>query len=201
MAPSPIDSDVSTFKLGGTLTIPRLGFGAMQLPGRPNRPAVDQAMAVAVARRAVELGVRHLDTAALYVRGGNRANDILWRALHPYPADLTIATRSAPCAPRPARCTARPGPSSSARPSSGTCVNSASTSSTWCICGSDAFENLHRVARRRTATVFQAAIAWGLARSLSTVQIPGTASLAHLEENMAVAHLKLDETDMVLGHR
>ena len=45
MAPSPIDSDVSTFKLGGTLTIPRLGFGAMQLPGRPNGPAVDQAMA------------------------------------------------------------------------------------------------------------------------------------------------------------
>ena len=49
--------------------------------------------------------------------------------------------------------------------------------------------------------MFQAAIAWGLARSLSTVQIPGTASLAHLEENMAVAHLKLDETDMVLAHR
>jgi hypothetical protein len=96
MAPSPIDSDVSTFKLGGTLTIPRLGFGAMQLPGRPNGPAVDQAMAVAVARRAVELGVRHLDTAAFYVRGGNRANDILWRALHPYPADLTIATKVGP---------------------------------------------------------------------------------------------------------
>ena len=63
-------------------------------------------------------------------------------------------------------------------------------------------ENLHQVAKRHGATVFQVAIAWGLARSPSIVQIPGTASLAHLEENMAAAYLKLDEADMaLLGHR
>jgi pyridoxine 4-dehydrogenase len=62
-------------------------------------------------------------------------------------------------------------------------------------------ENLHQVAKRHGATVFQVAIAWGLARSLSIVQIPGTASLAHVEENMAAAHLELDEADMaLLGH-
>jgi pyridoxine 4-dehydrogenase len=96
MTPSPIDSAVGIIKLGGTLTIPRLGFGAMQLPGRPDGPAVDQATAVTVARRAVELGVRHLGTAAFYFCGTNRANDILRKALHPYPADLTIATKVGP---------------------------------------------------------------------------------------------------------
>jgi aryl-alcohol dehydrogenase-like predicted oxidoreductase len=63
-------------------------------------------------------------------------------------------------------------------------------------------EHLHQVAKRHGATLFQVAIAWGLARSPSIVQIPGTASLAHLEENMAAAHLKLDQADVgLLGHR
>jgi pyridoxine 4-dehydrogenase len=63
-------------------------------------------------------------------------------------------------------------------------------------------EHLHQVAKRHGATVFQVAIAWGLARSPSIVQVPGTASLAHLEENMAAAHLKLDQADVgLLGHR
>jgi pyridoxine 4-dehydrogenase len=42
------------------------------------------------------------------------------------------------------------------------------------------------------------AIAWGLARSPSIVQIPGTCSPAHLEENMAAGGLLLDEADLVL---
>ena len=50
-------------------------------------------------------------------------------------------------------------------------------------------EGLEQVARRHGATVFQVAIAWGLARSPAIVQIPGTSSLAHLEENMAAADL------------
>jgi pyridoxine 4-dehydrogenase len=44
--------------------------------------------------------------------------------------------------------------------------------------------------------VFQVAIAWGLARSPAIVQIPGTSSLAHLEQNMAAADLALDEADL-----
>ena len=59
-------------------------------------------------------------------------------------------------------------------------------------------EGLEQVARRHGATVFQVAIAWGLARSPAIVQIPGTSSLAHLEENMAAADLALDEADLAL---
>lgn len=59
-------------------------------------------------------------------------------------------------------------------------------------------EHLEKFAERHGATVFQVAIAWGLARSPSVVQIPGTSSLAHLAENMAAARLALDESDMVL---
>lgn len=58
-------------------------------------------------------------------------------------------------------------------------------------------EGLEQVARRRGATVFQVAIAWGLARSPAIVQIPGTSSLAHLEENMAAADLALDAADLI----
>ncbi|HEX5287991.1 MAG TPA: aldo/keto reductase, partial [Streptosporangiaceae bacterium] len=58
-------------------------------------------------------------------------------------------------------------------------------------------ERLEQVARRHGATVFQVAIAWGLARSPAIVQIPGTSSLAHLEENMAAADLTLDATDLI----
>jgi aryl-alcohol dehydrogenase-like predicted oxidoreductase len=89
-------SHPATFALGGTTTIPRLGFGAMQLPGRRGGPEADRATSVAVARRAVELGATHIDTAGFYFRGGNRANDILREALHPYPAGVTIATKIGP---------------------------------------------------------------------------------------------------------
>jgi pyridoxine 4-dehydrogenase len=49
--PPPSNAAGSTFRLGGTLTIPSTGLGAMQLPGRCNGAAVDHATAVAVARR------------------------------------------------------------------------------------------------------------------------------------------------------
>jgi pyridoxine 4-dehydrogenase len=62
--------------------------------------------------------------------------------------------------------------------------------------------SLEQVAGRHGATPHQVAIAWGLARSPSIVQIPGTVSLAHLEENMAAARLTLDEADLtLLGRR
>jgi len=96
MPSPPASSAATTFELGGTTTIPRLGFGAMQLPGRRGGPALDRETAVAVARRAVELGARHIDTAAFYFFRDHRANDILREALHPYPADLTIATKIGP---------------------------------------------------------------------------------------------------------
>lgn len=77
-----------TFPIGGELTVRRLGFGAMHLPTEPGPP---RESAIAVARRAVELGVTLIDTAYLY--GGGENEELLVEALHPYPPDLLITTK------------------------------------------------------------------------------------------------------------
>jgi len=88
----PTATASGTFLLGGDLEVRRLGFGAMRLtgPGITGRPE-DEDNARAVARRAVELGVNHFDTADAY--GPNTSEEILTEALHPYPDDLVIATK------------------------------------------------------------------------------------------------------------
>jgi pyridoxine 4-dehydrogenase len=77
----------------GTLTVHRLGFGAMQLPG-PGvwGPPRDHDGALAVLRRAVELGVDLIDTADSY--GPNVSEELIKEALHPYPDNLKIATKA-----------------------------------------------------------------------------------------------------------
>src|ERR1700681_378671 len=64
----------------------------MQLPG-PGvlGPPRDRAVALALLRRAVELGVNHIDTAQYY--GPGVANELIHDALHPYPADLVLVTK------------------------------------------------------------------------------------------------------------
>jgi len=52
------------------------------------------------------------------------------------------------------------------------------------------------VAQRHGATVYQIALAWLLARSPNMLVIPGTSSVAHLEENIAAAELKLSDRDV-----
>ncbi|MFJ9589291.1 aldo/keto reductase [Streptomyces acidicola] len=87
------------FRLGGDLLINRIGFGAMRLPTNSfHGPARDPGTGRAVLRRAVELGVNHIDTAAFYTSGDGtvRANALIREALHPYPADLVIATKVGP---------------------------------------------------------------------------------------------------------
>jgi pyridoxine 4-dehydrogenase len=81
------------FSIGGKLPVTRLGFGAMQLtgPGVWGDPK-DPAEAVRVLRRAVELGVNFIDTADSY--GPVVAEALIKKALHPYPADLVIATKA-----------------------------------------------------------------------------------------------------------
>ena len=81
-----------TFLIGGDLAVHRLGYGAMQLtgPGVWGEPA-DPGEAVRVLRRAVELGVTLIDTADSY--GPFVADRLIREALHPYPADLVIATK------------------------------------------------------------------------------------------------------------
>ena len=92
-----------TFTLGDhdPLTVRRIGFGAMRLTGATAfggsaSVPVDREQSIAVLRRAVELGVNHIDTAAFYVSPTLRANNLIREALAPYPADLVIATKVGP---------------------------------------------------------------------------------------------------------
>ena len=82
---------IKTYELGSR-PVNRMGFGAMQLPG-PGvwGPPRDHAEAVAVLRRAVDLGVDHIDTAQYY--GPDVANDLIREALAPYPEGLRIVTK------------------------------------------------------------------------------------------------------------
>ena len=77
----------------GVLNVHRLGFGAMQLPG-PGvwGPPRDHDGAIAVLRRAGELGVDLIDTADSY--GPNVSEELIREALHPYPGNLKIATKA-----------------------------------------------------------------------------------------------------------
>ncbi|GAA2636073.1 oxidoreductase [Dactylosporangium fulvum] len=82
---------MKTFPLGKR-AVHRVGFGAMQLPGRGAfGPPRDRAEALAVVRRAVELGVDHVDTAQYY--GPAVANEVLRSALYPYPEQLVLVTK------------------------------------------------------------------------------------------------------------
>ncbi|CAN5516609.1 aldo/keto reductase [soil metagenome] len=81
-----------TFTIGGDLTVNRLGYGAMQLPGQGVwGPTADKAGALAVLRRAVELGVDFIDTANSY--GPYVADELIAEALKPYDG-ITIATKA-----------------------------------------------------------------------------------------------------------
>ncbi|QKV93486.1 aldo/keto reductase [Streptomyces sp. NA02950] len=282
----PVSVSAGSFALGGDITVPRLGFGAMQLPGRWTR-VVERATAVAVARRAVELGVRLIDTAAFYFSPRARANDILREALHPYPAGVTIATKVGPLrdADGEMYAEATPGqlrglveenlrqlgldaldlvylrvgrlgavggvsigerfealaalreeglvrhlglsnvsteqlaearavaPVAAVQNRFGVLGQEDAALVDLCADAGIAYmpffalggghtaldgEGLRAVAERHGATEHQIALAWGLTRSPSVVQIPGTASLAHLEQNMAAARVVLDADDMEL---
>src|SRR6201993_4517693 len=81
------------FTLPGTsLTVNRMGYGAMQLAG-PHvfGPPRDNGEAIAVLREAVESGVNHIDTSDFY--GPHVTNQIIRQALHPYPKGLVIVTK------------------------------------------------------------------------------------------------------------
>src|SRR6201987_1726771 len=99
----------------GDKPINRIGFGAMQLAGPgvfgpprdPDRPR-------AVLRRAIELGVDHIDTAKYY--GPDAVNDLIREALHPYPENLKLVTKVRPrrdehgaCLPPPRTARRTPG--------------------------------------------------------------------------------------------
>ncbi len=81
-----------SFAIGGDLTVNRLGYGVMQLPGRGVwGPSRDHEGAIAVLRRTVELGITLIDTADSY--GPFIADHLIREALYPYADDLVIATK------------------------------------------------------------------------------------------------------------
>jgi pyridoxine 4-dehydrogenase len=91
-------SAAGTFELGDR-TVHRLGFGAMRVTGTGGMGRGedrDPEQSAAVVRRAVELGVNHIDTAGFYFSDTARANDVIRAALAPYPDHLTIATKVGP---------------------------------------------------------------------------------------------------------
>ena len=76
----------------GSMSVSRVGFGAMQLPGPgASGPPRDRDAALAVLRRAVELGVNHVDTAQAY--GPDVANELIRTALYPYPDNLALVSK------------------------------------------------------------------------------------------------------------
>ncbi|TDD50017.1 oxidoreductase [Nonomuraea terrae] len=87
----------NVFSIGGDLPVHRLGFGAMRLARDSlTGPARDPEVGIAVLRRAVELGADHIDTAWFYRRDDVASNDLIRKALHPYPDGLVIATKVGP---------------------------------------------------------------------------------------------------------
>jgi pyridoxine 4-dehydrogenase len=89
---STLAAKAGEFPVGNDLRVTRLGYGAMRITGQGiwGEPA-DRAECIRVLRRAVELGVNFIDTADSY--GPHVSEEIIAEALHPYPANLVIATK------------------------------------------------------------------------------------------------------------
>ncbi|MFJ7333231.1 oxidoreductase [Streptomyces sp. NPDC101110] len=87
-----------TWKLGD-LPVHRLGFGAMRLTGSAafhHGTPSDRDRSIGVLRKAIDLGVDHIDTAAFYFSSLRSANELINSALAPYPDDLVIVTKVGP---------------------------------------------------------------------------------------------------------
>ena len=91
-------SDAGTWMLGD-LSVNRIGLGAMRLTGSAafdhGKPS-DRDVSIRVLRRAIELGVNHVDTASFYFSWLRSANELINAALSPYPEDLVIVTKVGP---------------------------------------------------------------------------------------------------------
>src|ERR1700716_944718 len=266
-----------TVSLGGELTVNRLGYGAMRITGdgvwgTPKDPAA----AVAVLRRAVELGVNFIDTADSY--GPNVSEELIAKALAPYPKDLVIATKGGWNRPGPNQWTHDASPEHLRKAVEGSlkrlrleridvyqlhapdpvipfdvsvetlaemreqgkirliglsnvtkehieraqkitpivsvqnrysfadrewdyvvdyCERNGIAFIPWFPLGAGTVAGrlLERIAKARQVKPIQVALAWLLKRSPIMLPIPGTSSVAHLEENVQAASLQLSEEE------
>jgi pyridoxine 4-dehydrogenase len=266
-----------TVSLGGELTVNRLGFGAMRLTGEGIwGPPKDRAAAIAVLRRAIELGINFIDTADSY--GPKVSEELIAKALTPYPRDLVITTKGGWNRPGPNQWTHDASPAHLRKAVEGslkrlrldridlyqlhvpdpmipldasieTLANMQSEGKIRLIglsnvtvehierarkilpivsvqnrygfadrewdyvvdycehngiafipwfplgAGSVAGRLLNRIAQVRQVKPIHVALAWLLKRSPVMLPIPGTSSVAHLEENVSAASLQLTEAE------
>jgi aryl-alcohol dehydrogenase-like predicted oxidoreductase len=268
-----------TFSIGGDLEVNRIGYGAMRITGKGIwGPPKNEAEAIRVLKRSVELGVNFIDTADSY--GPHISEELIAKALYPYPADLVIGTKGG---------LLRTGPDQWPVNASQAHLKSALEGSlkrlkldhidlyqlhridpnvpaeesfaflkqaqadkkirhiglsevniddikkaqdyfevvsvqnmysvdnrkwegvlNYCEDNDIAFipwyplnagnvtaqEKLQQVAKKHDATVHQVALSWLLNHSKNILLIPGTSSVAHLEENMKTANITLDAEDI-----
>ncbi len=264
-----------TFTIGGDLTVSRLGYGAMRItgPGIWGLPS-DKGAALATLRRVTELGVNLIDTADSY--GPGTSEELIAEALHPYPADLVIATKGGWERPGPGQWTHNASPKHLTAALEGSlkrlrldridihqlhapdnavsfeasvaalanlreqgkirhiglsnvtrehierarrivpivsvqnrysfadreydfvvdyCEENSIAFLPWAPLGQakEAHDVINTVAKELGATPLQVALAWLLKRSKIILPIPGTSSIAHLEENIAAAGLELPQ--------
>jgi len=267
------------YSIGKDLRVIRLGFGSMRLTGKGiwGQPA-NRAVAISVLQRAVELGINFIDTADSY--GPHVAEELIAEALHPYPADLVIATKGGFDRPGPDRWVENGRPEHLISACEGslrrlrldridlyqlhridpkvpaedqlgtlknlqaqgkikhiglsevnvdqlkhaqTIVDIVSVQNRYSVTdrGSEDVFNyceqhdiafipwfplaagrlagpdspIGRVAKQLNATPSQVALAWLLKRSKVMLPIPGTSKVQHLEENIAAAGLKIDDSE------
>jgi len=207
-----------TFEVAGQ-TVARIGFGAMQLPGVGDRPAPPREVAISVLRRAVELGVNHIDTAQFY--GDGVANELIREALAPYPEPLVLVSKvgAAPGPDGGLVAAQRPEQLRAALPVGITCVQNAysliqredepllelcreqgiawvpffplGSAFSWMPKVTDHAAVL-AAAAALGVTPAQIGLAWLLAHAPNTLLIPGTADPAHLADNVAAGSVTLD---------
>ncbi|MGW1006378.1 aldo/keto reductase [Streptomyces sp. NPDC002520] len=219
-SPSPAAAS-GTFRLGGDLPVHRLGFGTMRItgPGVWGEPA-DPDEAVRVLRRLVELGVTFIDTADSY--GPYVSERLIKQALHPYPAHLVIATKGGFTRPGPNMWHPDGRPEHLRRQTELSLRNlgveridnlgdhTSEDVLDYCEAENLAFIPWYPIAtggladptgllagisRSHGATPSQLALAWLLRRSPVILPIPGTSSVAHLEENVTAAAVRLSDEE------
>src|ERR1700679_316168 len=221
-----------TFKIGGDLSIYRLGYGAMRITGQGiwGEPK-DRPETIKVLRRSDALGINFIDTADSY--GPHVSEEIIAEALYPYPPGLVIATKAGFDRTGPNQwvmngnpehlreaCESslkrlrleridlfqlhRIDPKFPAEDQLGTLEDLQQRENIGFIpwfplaAGdvSAAGSELFRIATQLKTTPSQLALAWLLWRSPVMLPIPGTSRVSHLEENVAAAALKFDESTM-----
>ena len=267
-----------TFSIGGDLEVNRIGYGAMRITGKGIwGPPKDEAEAIRVLKRAVELGINFIDTADSY--GPHISEELIARALYPYPADLVIGTKGGLLRTGPDQWPVNSSPAHLKQALEGslkrlkldqidlyqlhridpnvpaeesfTFLKQAQADGkirhvglsevgiddikkaqdyfevvsvqnmysvdnrkwegvlNYCEDNDIAFipwfplnagnvtaqEKLQQVAQKHGATVHQVALSWLLNHSKNILLIPGTSSVAHLEENMKTAGVALDAED------